>query len=164
MERALGGPAERGARDAAAPCGPTPRALRASRPDLALDLQGDVRAAWLMALTGARERVGYANTGGARLLTRVVPLDETVSWIEQNRRAVGGGGRAGGDGRGCTRDLLTAADRQRGPRDPRRAGLDGPGPWSACTRVAGARSSNGRRAVGARSRGVCSANSGPPSC
>src|SRR4051812_3536196 len=63
-------------------------ALRRDRIDLALDLQGDVRAATLMALTGARERVGYANTGGARLLTRVVPLDETVSWVDQNRRAV----------------------------------------------------------------------------
>jgi len=57
--------------------------------DLALDLQGDVRAAVLMWRTGARLRVGYANTGGAYLLTHVLPLDETVSWVEQNRRAVG---------------------------------------------------------------------------
>jgi len=63
-------------------------ALRARRPDLAIDLQGDVRALLLMRLTGARLRVGYANTGGASLLTHVVPLDETVSWQEQNRRAV----------------------------------------------------------------------------
>jgi ADP-heptose:LPS heptosyltransferase len=64
------------------------RALRARRPDLALDLQGDIRAALLMRLTGAVRRVGYANTGGASLLTQVVPLDETLSWMEQNRRAV----------------------------------------------------------------------------
>jgi ADP-heptose:LPS heptosyltransferase len=64
------------------------RALRPSPPDLALDLQGDVRASWLMQETGARWRVGYANTGGRYLLTHVVPLDETVSWVEQNRRAV----------------------------------------------------------------------------
>jgi ADP-heptose:LPS heptosyltransferase len=32
--------------------------------------------------------VGYANTGGAYLLTDVVPLDERVSWVEQNLRAV----------------------------------------------------------------------------
>ena len=64
------------------------RALRGERLDLALDLQGDVRAAALMWLTGARQRVGYANTGGDYLLTRVVPLDETVSWVAQNRRAV----------------------------------------------------------------------------
>jgi ADP-heptose:LPS heptosyltransferase len=64
------------------------RALRSARLDLAIDLQGDVRAALLMRATGARARVGYANTGGAWLLTHVVPLDETVSWVEQNRRAV----------------------------------------------------------------------------
>jgi ADP-heptose:LPS heptosyltransferase len=64
------------------------RALRGSRLDLALDLQGDVRASLLMWLAGARIRGGYANTGGAWLLTDVIPLDETVSWVEQNRRAV----------------------------------------------------------------------------
>jgi ADP-heptose:LPS heptosyltransferase len=64
------------------------RALRAAHLDLALDLQGDVRASVLMWLSGARVRVGYANTGGGSLLTHVVPLDETVSFVEQNRRAV----------------------------------------------------------------------------
>jgi len=64
------------------------RALRAARLDLALDLQGDVRSNLLLRATGARHRVGYANTGGGYLLTGVVPLDETVSWVEQNRRAV----------------------------------------------------------------------------
>jgi ADP-heptose:LPS heptosyltransferase len=64
------------------------RALRATPLDLAIDLQGDVRASLLMWLSGARARVGYANTGGAYLLSHVVPLDETVSWVEQNRRAV----------------------------------------------------------------------------
>ncbi len=64
------------------------RALAGSPLDLAIDLQGDVRASWLLWLTGARARVGYANTGGDYLLTDVVPLDETVSWVEQNRRAV----------------------------------------------------------------------------
>jgi len=89
------------------------RALRAPRLDLALDLQGDVRAAWLMALTGARERVGYANTGGARLLTRVVPLDETVSWVEQNRRAVAAAAGPAAIGAAARVDLLTEADRRR---------------------------------------------------
>jgi ADP-heptose:LPS heptosyltransferase len=64
------------------------RGLRPARLDLALDLQGDLRASILMWLSGARARVGYANTGGAYLLTHVVPLDETLSWVEQNRRAV----------------------------------------------------------------------------
>jgi len=64
------------------------RALRGAPLDLALDLQGDVRAALLLWQSGARRRVGYVNTGGRHFLTRVVPLDETVSWVEQNRRAV----------------------------------------------------------------------------
>jgi ADP-heptose:LPS heptosyltransferase len=101
------------------------RALRASRPDLALDLQGDVRASGLMALTGARDRVGYANTGGARLLTRVVPLDETVSWIEQNRRAVAAAAGPAAIGSGARVELLTAADRQRARDLLAAAGLDG---------------------------------------
>jgi ADP-heptose:LPS heptosyltransferase len=53
-----------------------------------MDLQGDVRATHLIALTRARARVGYTNTGGGWLLTHAVPLDETVDWVEQNRRAV----------------------------------------------------------------------------
>jgi ADP-heptose:LPS heptosyltransferase len=64
------------------------RALRDVGLDLAVDLQGDLRSALLMAFTGARRRVGYANTGGAYLLTDVVALDETVSWVEQNQAAV----------------------------------------------------------------------------
>jgi len=64
------------------------RAMRRDGLDLALDLQGDLRSNLLMALTGARRRVGYANTGGAYLLTGVVPLDETISWVEQNQAAV----------------------------------------------------------------------------
>jgi ADP-heptose:LPS heptosyltransferase len=63
-------------------------ALRRDRIELALDLQGDLRASLLLWLSGAERRVGYANTGGDYLLTEVVPLDETVSWVEQNRRAV----------------------------------------------------------------------------
>lgn len=64
------------------------RSRRPLRPDLAIDLQGDLRAAWLMAATGARARVGYANTGSASLLTAVVDLDEGVNFVEQNYRAI----------------------------------------------------------------------------
>ena len=64
------------------------RALRRDRIDMAVDLQGDLRASLLLWLAGAKRRVGYANTGGDYLLTDVVPLDETVSWVEQSRRAV----------------------------------------------------------------------------
>jgi ADP-heptose:LPS heptosyltransferase len=84
-------------------------ALRGARLDLGIDLQGDVRASLLLWRTGARARVGYANTGGAYLLTHVVPLDETVSWVEQNRRAVA---TAVGAVEGAPLfDALTAADR-----------------------------------------------------
>ncbi len=64
------------------------RARRGQRPDLAIDLQGDPRAIWLMAATGARARVGYSNTGSASLLTAVVALDEDLSLVEQNYRAM----------------------------------------------------------------------------
>jgi ADP-heptose:LPS heptosyltransferase len=101
------------------------RALRRDRIDLAVDLQGDVRAAALMALTGARERVGYANTGGARLLTRVVPLDETVSWLEQNRRAVAAAAGPAAMGRGARVELRGQADRERARAILHAHGLEG---------------------------------------
>jgi heptosyltransferase-2/heptosyltransferase-3 len=84
-------------------------ALRHDRIDLALDLQGDLRASMLLWLCGADRRVGYANTGGDYLLTDVVPLDETVSWVEQNRQAVAlATGRPSAH---TTVDPLTAEDR-----------------------------------------------------
>jgi len=89
------------------------RALRKEGLDLAIDLQGDVRAALLMRLTGARRRIGYANTGGGWLLSDVVPLDETVSWVEQNRRAVSA---VVGTAAGETVDLLNAEERGFGRR------------------------------------------------
>jgi ADP-heptose:LPS heptosyltransferase len=101
------------------------RALRAESLDLAFDLQGDVRAAWLMALSGARERVGYANTGGARLLTRVVPLDETISWVDQNRHAVAAAAGPAALGKGATVSLLREADRARAREILRSEGLEG---------------------------------------
>ena len=64
------------------------RSRAATRPDLAIDLQGDSRAMWLMAATGARARAGYANTGSAALLTAIADLDEDVSFVEQNYRAI----------------------------------------------------------------------------
>ena len=38
--------------------------------------------------TGSAVRVGYANTGSASLLTSIVALDEDVSFVEQNYRAI----------------------------------------------------------------------------
>jgi heptosyltransferase-2/heptosyltransferase-3 len=111
--------------------------LRAVPIDLALDLQGDVRSNLLMALTGARRRAGYANTGGAWLLTDVIPLDETVSWVEQNRLAVAQAtGGVPGHGRP---DTLTAADRRFGHDLVERLGLAGRRP------LVGLHPSGGRR-------------------
>jgi len=104
------------------------RALRADAIDLALDLQGDLRATFLMALTGARRRVGYANTGGAYLLTDVVALDETVSWVEQNRAAVARAVRGAVPSAPAAFDALTAADRERARRHLADLGLNGRGP------------------------------------
>jgi ADP-heptose:LPS heptosyltransferase len=89
------------------------RSLRKEALDLAIDLQGDVRSALLLRLTGARHRVGYANTGGGWLLTEVVPLDETLPWVEQNRRAVAA---AVGVSAGAPVDLLSAEERGFGRR------------------------------------------------
>lgn len=102
------------------------RALRRQKLDLAIDLQGDVRASLLMFASGARRRVGYANTGGRELLTHVVPLDETVSWVEQNRRAVALAlERPVGDARG---DVLLEADRDFARRLFENLRLPGAGP------------------------------------
>lgn len=52
--------------------------------DLALEFQGDVRALLLAALAGAELRAGYAETGGAYLLTHRARWDESKSWYRQN--------------------------------------------------------------------------------
>jgi ADP-heptose:LPS heptosyltransferase len=52
--------------------------------DLALDFQGDVRVILLMALSGAKLRAGYGDTGGGYLLTHQARWDEKTSWYEQN--------------------------------------------------------------------------------
>ena len=64
------------------------RALRSAPPDVALDLTADPRAVLLTWLSGASVRAGYANGGLGFLLTHVLPLDESVSWTEESRRAV----------------------------------------------------------------------------
>ncbi len=52
--------------------------------DLAIDFQGDVRVILLMALSGAKLRAGYGDTGGGYLLTHRGRWDEKISWYEQN--------------------------------------------------------------------------------
>jgi heptosyltransferase-2/heptosyltransferase-3 len=119
------------------------RALRKDGLDLALDLQGDLRASLLLWATGAARRVGYANTGGGYLLTDVVPLDETVSWVEQNRRAVAvalaKSESSGAPDTAALLDILTDADRAFGESFLRETGLLGQGP------LVGLHPSGGRR-------------------
>ena len=112
-------------------------ALRASRLDLAIDLQGDVRASLLLWLSGARWRVGYANTGGAYLLSLSLPLDETIPWVEQNRRAVALA--TGQPATGVHADPLDAEDRAFGARLVANLGLESRRP------VIGLHPSGGRR-------------------
>jgi lipopolysaccharide heptosyltransferase II len=49
------------------------RRLRRARFDVAIDMHGGPRSAWLTWASGARERVGYAIRGRAWMYTRIVP-------------------------------------------------------------------------------------------
>jgi ADP-heptose:LPS heptosyltransferase len=57
--------------------------------DLAIDFQGDVRVLLLMALSGAKLRAGYGDTGGDYLLTHRGRWNERRTWYEQNADLVG---------------------------------------------------------------------------
>ena len=59
-----------------------------TRPDLAIDFQGDVRVLLLMATTRAKLRAGYDDTGGSYLLTHRGRWDEKRSWYWQNLELV----------------------------------------------------------------------------
>ena len=48
---------------------------RARRYDLAINFEGDIRSHGLLALAGAKRRVGFAHAGGGPLLTDVVEFD-----------------------------------------------------------------------------------------
>jgi ADP-heptose:LPS heptosyltransferase len=63
-------------------------ALAGDPPDLAIDFQGDVRVVLLMAMTQAKLRAGYGDTGGAYLLTHRARWNETRSWYWQNLELV----------------------------------------------------------------------------
>ena len=48
---------------------------RGRRYDLAINFEGDIRSHGLLALSGAKRRVGFAHAGGGPLLTDVVAFD-----------------------------------------------------------------------------------------
>lgn len=63
------------------------RSLRAERWDIGIDMRGDIRNILILFFAGCHERVGYDFTGGASLLTKVVPDDGVVSsFIEHHER------------------------------------------------------------------------------
>lgn len=94
--------------------------------DLAVDLSCDPRANLLLWRSGARRRVGYGNSGFRQALTHVLPLDETVSWVEESRRAVAAiTGRPAGTG---WPEVVTAAERREGEQRLVSAGLRPGGP------------------------------------
>jgi ADP-heptose:LPS heptosyltransferase len=67
------------------------RAIRASRTrrwDWGIDVRGDVRNALLLALARARRRVAYDFSGGAALLTDVVPDDGVLRHIIDHHAAL----------------------------------------------------------------------------
>jgi ADP-heptose:LPS heptosyltransferase len=67
------------------------RAIRASRGrtwDWGIDVRGDVRNALLLALARAKRRVAYAFSGGAALLTDVVPDDGVLRHIIDHHAAI----------------------------------------------------------------------------
>ncbi len=51
------------------------RSLRQTKYDLAINFEGDIRSHTLMALTGARRRIGFDHAGGGPLLTDRVSYD-----------------------------------------------------------------------------------------
>ena len=165
MERALGGAARGRGADASPTSLGEARALRRDRLDLALDLQGDVRASLLLWLTGARAARGLrqhrrrlpAHRRGAPRRDRVVGRAEPPR----------GGAWRRGRRRRCARRPRRPAHRRRprlrgGVSRPRRASSTG-GPWWASTRAAGGRSSSGRSTAGGRWPRACSASTGATS-
>lgn len=69
------------------------RAIRASRGrtwDWGIDVRGDVRNALLLALARAKRRVAYDFSGGAALLTDVVPDDGVLRHIIDHHAALAG--------------------------------------------------------------------------
>lgn len=65
------------------------RALRARSWDMGVEIRGDVRQIFLLALTGAKVRVGLDITGGGPLLTKVIPVDNELVHIADFHKRIG---------------------------------------------------------------------------
>ncbi len=62
--------------------------LRRKKWDLGIEVRGDVRQILLLALAGARRRVGYVFSGGGQLLTDIVPDDGRHAHIAEHHRRI----------------------------------------------------------------------------
>jgi heptosyltransferase-1 len=63
------------------------RSLRTERWDIGIDMRGDIRNILILYFVNCVQRVGFDFTGGARLLTRVVPDDgRLASLLEHHER------------------------------------------------------------------------------
>jgi ADP-heptose:LPS heptosyltransferase len=94
--------------------------------DLAIDFQGDVRVALLMALSGAKLRAGYGDTGGDYLLTHRGRWDEKRSWYWQNLELLRAIFPAAGGKPVGAYNFVTPSDREESARLFREAGLEAP--------------------------------------
>jgi heptosyltransferase-2 len=65
------------------------RILRARTWDLGIEIRGDVRQIVLLAMAGAKERIGFNFTGGGPLLTKVVSADKEFTHIANFHRQIG---------------------------------------------------------------------------
>ncbi len=65
------------------------QALRAKSWDLGVEIRGDVRQIVLLALTGAKNRIGLNITGGGPLLTKIVPVDKKLVHIADFHKRIG---------------------------------------------------------------------------
>lgn len=62
--------------------------LRRKKWDLGIEVRGDVRQILLLALAGARRRVGYVFSGGGPLLTDIVPDDGLLAHLADHHRRI----------------------------------------------------------------------------
>ena len=161
--RGWAGPAR--GRRATARSGARRARLRGDGVDLALDLQGDVRAALADGAHGGARARGLRQHGrGAAPHARgAARRDRLLGGAEPPRRRARRRDRRPWGGAPAWRCWARPTASARGPSSARRAWTDG-ARWSACTRAADARSSSGTSGDGARWRRGCSGSSEPPCC
>ena len=95
-------------------------AWRARHYDLAINFEGDIRSNILMALSGARQRVGFAMAGGGALLTDPVEHDPGLHTAVNARRLVSRALELGDSARNGNAAVNASLPRLNLPDDARR--------------------------------------------